>query len=104
MHALSECVRVFLGRDADDQVTPAADDVVALALELVGEFVRLVVRGQLDPHLPRRVVVRQLVLLPGLLGRLAHPPFSPARPPPTPALASVPPPPDPAPAEPPARP
>src|SRR4051794_32042137 len=73
MHALSECVCVFLGRDADDQVTPAANDVVALALELVGELVRLVVRAQLDPHLPRRVVVRQLVLLPGLLGGLARP-------------------------------
>src|ERR1700751_5263374 len=61
VHALGERVRLVLGRDADDQVAPAANDGVPLALELVGERVGLAVRRQLDPHLPRGMAVLELL-------------------------------------------
>src|SRR5690348_14218474 len=64
---------LFFGRRADDQVAPAASDVVALALELVGQLIGFAVRVELDSHLPRRVAVLELLFFPGLGGRLAGP-------------------------------
>src|SRR5207302_178971 len=64
---------LLLGGRADDQVAEAAHDVVALALELVGELPRLAVRLPLDPHLPGGVPPLELLLLPRLLRRLARP-------------------------------
>src|SRR5438105_5086253 len=68
-----ERVRVFLRRCTDDDVAEAANNGVALSLERVGELAGLVVRTEPDPDLPRRVAAVELLLFPGLAGRLVVP-------------------------------
>jgi hypothetical protein len=66
-------LRVGLRSGADDQVAPLPDRLVALALELLGELAGLAARPGVDPNLPRRVALVELLLLPGLGRRLVVP-------------------------------
>jgi hypothetical protein len=58
---------------AHDQVAPLADGTVALALQLVGELARGAARAAVHAHLPGRVAVLELLLLPRLRGGLVVP-------------------------------
>src|SRR6266536_283420 len=71
--APGELPGLLLGSRAGDHIAEAANDLVALALELVGELLRGPVRVSLGPDLPGRVPVLHFFLLPRLLRRLARP-------------------------------
>jgi len=71
----SDGVRVLARGAADDQVAPLADRPVAVGLELLCERLCRVARAAVDPHLPWRVAVVELLLLPGLGRRLVVPPL-----------------------------
>ena len=73
VHAGRQRLRVLLGRGPDDEELRLADHRVALPLELLCQRRRLVLRGALDAHLPRRVAAVELLLLPRLRRRLVVP-------------------------------
>src|SRR5581483_12124885 len=66
-------VGVLTGGAAHDQVAPLADGLVALGLELLRELAGRMPGAAVDPDLPRRVAVVELLLLPRLARRLVVP-------------------------------
>src|SRR5262249_29710972 len=69
----SKRVGVLFACRADDEVPEASLGLVPLGREPLGELARLLPRGTFDTHLPRRVAVLELFLLPRLTRWLVIP-------------------------------